>query len=206
MDRTKTTAAPMAPLAGPGWQRVVSPDLETVSTEGWRTLDAQRDLWLRRVRPETILTLFQAGEGQGSFGYETSMYEHCLRAGTRALRDGLPDETVAAVLLHDIAYPLGPPNHGEMAALMLAPYISEANEWMLRHHQIFIDFHSHQHESAVPDGRERFRGHPHFAWTAQFCERYDQSTIAAADEALPLAAFMPLLERVFSGPLREVRK
>jgi predicted HD phosphohydrolase len=197
---------PLAALADPGWQRVPSPDLEQVTTDGWRTLDAQRALWLQKVRPETILTLFRAGEGQGSFGYETSMYEHCLRAGTRALRDGLAEETVAAVLLHDIGYPLGPHCHGEMAALILAPYISEANEWMLRHHQIFIDFHSHQHESALPAGREAWRGHPHFAWTATFCERYDQSTIAAADEALPLEAFLPLLHRVFAAPPREVKK
>ena len=195
-----------AALANPGWQRVVAPDLEHVTPDGWRTLDRQRAAWLQRVRPDTILTLFGAGAGQGSFGYETTMYEHCLRAGTKALRDGLAEETVAAVLLHDIGYPLGPQSHGEIAALILAPYISEANEWMLRHHQIFIDRHSAQHPEAEPDACEKFRGHPHFEWTATFCERYDQCTIAAGDEALPLDAFMPLLNRVFAGPLREVRK
>jgi len=192
-------------LGGAGWQRVVAPDLERVSAEGWLTLDRQRAAWLESVRPSTIMALFTAAADHPSFGYETTMYEHCMRAGTRALRDGLAEETVAAILLHDIGYALGPQSHGELGALILAPYVSEANEWMLRHHQIFIDVHSATHPEAEREGREAYRGHPHFEWTATFCERYDQSTVAAKDEALPLDAFTPLLNRVFAAGPRRVR-
>ena len=196
----------MAALGDHSWVRTHAPDLEGVSAAEWNALDAQRALWLRDVRPRALLTLFHAAASDPSFGYETNMYDHCLRAGTRALKDGLPDETVAAILLHDVGYALNPASHGEVAALVLAPYVSEANEWMLRHHQIFIDHHAPHHAAADPAGRERFRGHPHFEWTARFCERYDQATIRAGDEALPFAAFEPVLQRVFAAPPREVRK
>jgi hypothetical protein len=51
------------------------------------------------------------------------------------------------------------------------------------------------------DARERWRGHPHFEWTATFVERYDQAAVSASDEILPLDAFRPMVERVLGRRL-----
>jgi hypothetical protein len=48
-----------------------------------------------------------------------------------------------------------------------------------------------------PNARERWRGHPHFAWTAEFIDRYDNETVSAAKEILPVEAFEPMVHRLF---------
>jgi hypothetical protein len=67
---------------------------------------------------------------------------------------------------------------------------------MLVHHPVFLDHHVHGHPGVDRAGRERWRGHPHFAWTATFVERYDQAAVSAAREILPLDAFRPMVHRV----------
>jgi hypothetical protein len=48
--------------------------------------------------------------------------------------------------------------------------------------------------------REQFRGHPHFARAANFCEKYDGPAFDAKADCFPLAAFEPVLKRVFEKP------
>jgi hypothetical protein len=45
---------------------------------------------------------------------------------------------------------------------------------------------------------ERFRGHPWFDATVEFCERYDENCFDPAYEWLPLEHFAPAVEEVFS--------
>ena len=52
--------------------------------------------------------------------------------------------------------------------------------------------------------RERFRGHPHFEFTARFVAEFDQTTIRADLPTLPLEAFVPMVHRFFATPPRAV--
>ena len=70
-------------------------------------------------------------------GYQVDRLEHSLQTATRAHRDGAEEELVVAALLHDIDDLLAPHSHGELAALLLRPYVTERTHWIVRHHGVF---------------------------------------------------------------------
>ena len=77
----------------------------------------------------------------GDSPYQVSRLEHCLQTATRAERDGADDETIVCALLHDIGDTVAPANHSAVAAAMLAPYISEKNHWIVKHHGLFQGYY-----------------------------------------------------------------
>ena len=64
-------------------------------------------------------------------------------------------------------------------------------------HQGYYYFH---HCGGDRFARERFRGHPVFERTAQFCERWDQNSFDPNYDTLPIDAFLPILHRIFARP------
>ena len=70
-------------------------------------------------------------------GYQVDRLEHSLQTATRAHRDGAEEELVVAALLHDIDDLMAPHSHGELAALLLRPYVTERTYWIVRHHGLF---------------------------------------------------------------------
>ena len=127
---------------------------------------------------------------------------HCRQTATRAYRDGRDDEYVACALLHDVGELMATFNHGEFAAALLKPYVSEANHWMIKYHPIFQGHYFFQHLGLDPDARDRYRDHPCFERTIAFCERYDQVSFDPGYDALPLGFFAPILERALARPGR----
>lgn len=186
----------MSPLGEPDWVRAGAGAMSAFGRAEWIALDRQRDALLAREKPRVVLALFESLAAEPSFGYEINMHRHGLQAATFALRDGRDEETVVVALLHDIGFTLARDTHGAFAAMVLGPHISEANRWMLVHHPAFLDFHAPDHPTVDRNARERWRGHPHFEWTATFVERYDQAAVSAAGEMLPLEAFRPMVHRV----------
>lgn len=189
-------------LGEASWRRVTAPAFDDFTAADWAAIHDQRRDWMTTARPRAYLRALEGMAEETSFGYETNLYRHSLIAATRAQEDGRDEETIVVCLLHDIGYSLNQARHGAAAALLMGPFISEANAWMLAHHQVFVDHHAPTDPAVDPDARERWRGHPHFEWTAEFCRRYDQSTIAAAERVLPLAAFVPMVHRVLGRPPR----
>lgn len=186
----------LSPLGAPDWIRAGGGEMEVFGTAEWLALDRQRDQLLLREKPRVALALFASLAAEPSFGYEINMQGHGLQAASFALADGRDEETVVVCLLHDIGFTLARDTHGAFAAMVLGPHVSEANRWMLVHHPVFLDHHVHGHPGVDRDGRERWRGHPHFEWTATFVERYDQAAVSATREILPLDAFVPMVHRV----------
>ena len=187
-----------SPLGEPEWVRAAGGAMAAFGEAEWLALDRQRDALLAREKPRVALALFEALGAEPSFGYDINMQRHGLQAATFALQDGRDEETVVVALLHDIGFTLARETHGAFAAMVLGPHISEANRWMLVHHPVFLDHHVHGHPEVDPAARERWRGHPHFEWTATFVERYDQAAVSAARDILPLAAFVPMVHRFFA--------
>jgi predicted HD phosphohydrolase len=187
-----------APLADTDWRYVNKVSLESFSREDWVLLESQRAQYLARHQADQALRLLAASEHDPGFGYGVNNFRHCLQSATMALRDGLDDEDVVVALLHDVGFIACPLMHGDFAASLLGAYISDRNFWMLRHHAVFQNLHSphlpgvHQHE------RERWRGHPHFDWTAEFVARYDQAATDPNYPYEPLATFVPLVRAIFS--------
>lgn len=136
-----------------------------------------------------------------SVGYQISRLEHSLQAATRAHRAGEDEETVVCVLLHDIGDYLAPANHSEVAAAVLRPYVSEKNYWIVKHHGLFQGVYYFHFIGADPNARDRFKDHPYYQATVDFCANYDQNSFDPDYEWESLEFFEPMVRRVLAKPV-----
>jgi predicted HD phosphohydrolase len=141
----------------------------------------------------------------GDFGgFPIDRLTHCLQAATLAHRADRDEEFVVCALLHDVGDTLASYNHPDIAASILKPFVSEQNHWMVENHGIFQGYYFFHHLGLDRDLREAFRGHPNFEYTAQFCHLYDQNAFDPGCDTMPLSAFEPMVQRVFSAPKRSL--
>ena len=106
---------------------------------------------------------------------------------------------MVCALLHDIGDTLGPYNHADIAAAIVQPFVSEENHWIVEHHAIFQGYYYFHFLGLDRDMREKFRGHPHFEKTEEFCRLFDQVAFDPNFRSMPLAAFEPMLRKLFPG-------
>ena len=193
-----------SPLAEPDWRYVEPQRLHDFSKSDWARLDAQRPTFQRRFQADHVLAMLKVGETTPTFGYQVNNFRHCLQTATMAMRDGWDEETVVVSLLHDIGFITCPDTHAEFAAALLGPWCSDRLYWMLRRHAIFQEHHCHTHPDLDPTARERWRGHPHFAFTAEWVAKYDQTSMDPAYDTAPLSVFEPMVHRFFAKPPRPI--
>jgi predicted HD phosphohydrolase len=144
---------------------------------------------------------------QGDFGgFPVDRYTHSLQTATRALRDGRDEEYVVVALLHDIGDTLGTFNHPDIAAAILKPFVSERNLWMVQNHGIFQGYYFFHHIGMDRDMRDRFKDHPDFDYTAEFCELYDAAAFDPHAETLPISEFEPMIRRLMARPRSSIYK
>ncbi len=155
--------------------------------------------------PDRVAAHLRLLEGDHG-GFPVDRLTHSLQTATRALRAGRDEEYIVCALLHDIGDTLGSFNHPDIAAAILQPFVSEANHWMVRHHGIFQGHYYFHHIGLDRELREQFRAHEHYERTAEFCELFDGAAFDPNAETLPLAEFMPMLQRVLAQPRRSVYK
>ena len=152
-----------------------------------------------RAHGDRLLTSLRQLDHEGG-GFAVSRLEHSLQTATRAHRAGRDEEYVVCALMHDIGDLMGPSNHAEVGAMIMKPYVSEANHWMMDKHGIFQGYYFFHHLGLDRDMRDQFRGHPHFEYCAQFCHLYDQNSFEPGYDTMPLEAFEPMLRRVVARP------
>jgi predicted HD phosphohydrolase len=156
-----------------------------------------------RGLPDRVIAHLKLLDGDYG-GFPVDRLTHSLQSATLAHKDGMDEEYVVCALLHDIGDTLGSMNHADIGAAILKPFVSEANHWMLENHGVFQGYYFFHHLGLDRDLREQFRGHPHFEYTARFCHRHDQNAFDPAYEAMPLEAFIPMVQRVMSAPKRSI--
>ena len=139
-----------------------------------------------------------------SGGFPVDRLTHSLQTATRAHRDGRDEEYVVCALLHDIGDMLGAYNHPDIAASILQPFVSEQNHWMVAKHGIFQGYYFFQHLGMDRNMRDGLRDHPHFEYTAEFCEKYDQTAFDPNYESMPLEAFEPMVMKLFQAPKNSI--
>jgi predicted HD phosphohydrolase len=161
------------------YELVAVHDRQNAARQADRVLD-----WLRQM--------------DGESPYRISRLEHCLQTATRASRDGADDETIVCALLHDIGDILAPNNHSAVAADLLAPFVSERNAWIVRHHGLFQGYYYFHHQGQDRNAREKYRGHEHYDACVEFCSRWDQASFDPEYETLPLEHFEPLVRALFA--------
>ena len=155
--------------------------------------------------PDRILSHLKMLEGDFG-GFPVDRLTHCLQTATLAHRDGKDDEYVVCALLHDIGDTLGTYNHADVAAVLLEPFVSDANYWMVKHHAIFQGYFFFHHLGMNRDMRDQYRDHPHFERTIEFVHKYDSPAFDPDAETLPLSYFEPMVQRVFAQPVRSLYK
>ena len=133
----------------------------------------------------------------GDSPYHVTRLEHCLQSATRAEHDGADDETIVCALLHDIGDVLGPANHSEVAAALLAPYVSEKNHWIVKHHGLFQGYYWIHFIGQDRNAREKYRDHEYYQACVDFCANWDQPSFDPDYDTLPLEHFEPKVRALF---------
>ena len=134
----------------------------------------------------------------GDSPYQVSRLEHCLQTATRAENDGADEETVVCALLHDIGDILAPANHSQVAAALLAPYISEKNHWIIKHHGLFQGYYYFHFMGQNRDAREKYCRHPHYQACVDFCANWDQPSFDPDYPSRALGHFEPMVRALFA--------
>jgi predicted HD phosphohydrolase len=155
--------------------------------------------------PDRVLTHLNLLQGDFG-GFPVDRHTHSRQTATRALRDGRDEEYVICALLHDIGDTLGSFNHPDIAAAILQPFVSEENHWMVKHHGIFQGHYFFHHVGMDRDMRDRFRGHPCYDRTEEFCRLYDNPAFDPDGDTLPITEFEPLLRRLLAQPRHSIYK
>lgn len=178
--------------------RVSFTKMEDGTAEDWALLESL-EAGFYAALPDRILAALE--KLRDSFGgYPVTRFTHSLQAATRALRDGKDEEYVVTALVHDIGDDLAPYTHGEMVAAVLKPFVRDELCWMVKHHGVFqLYFFGHLSDEDR-NRRDLWRDHSNFDLTAEFCERYDQSSFDPNYPTLPIGEFEPMVRRVFAEP------
>lgn len=172
--------------------------LEDITTEDLELLLALEEEFIKNL-PVRILSALETLKDTLD-GYQVSRYEHALQSATRVYHSGETEEMVVAALLHDIGDNLASCNHGEMAAAILKPYVSEKTYWIVKHHGLFQMYYYAHYLGENRYAREKYRDHPYYQATVDFCEKYDQNSFDPNYESLPIEFFEPMVRKIFLQP------
>ncbi len=134
----------------------------------------------------------------GESPYRISRLEHSLQSATRAEADGADEETIVVALLHDIGDVFSPLNHSQVAAAILRPYVSEKNWWIVQHHGLFQGYYWFEHYGRNRDLRDKYKDHPHYQATVEFCANWDQNCFDPEYTSKPLSHFAPMVRSIFA--------
>ncbi|HTH06687.1 MAG TPA: HD domain-containing protein [Ilumatobacteraceae bacterium] len=129
-------------------------------------------------------------------GFAVDQLTHSLQTATLAERAGADDEMVFASLLHDVGKAVSVPNHPEIAAAIIKPYVRDDVYEVIRAHQDFQGRHYYHHFGGDPNAREQHRDAlTAEEWTLaeQFADDWDQKAFDPDYDTLPLEHFEPLV-------------
>ena len=192
----KTIQIEPVPLAHDDWKYVHKESLDDYRAEDWKLLEPQRAQYFKEEQAHQALRMLTCQEHDKTYVYPLNNYYHSLLTATRMLKDGLSEEDVVVGLFHDVGFICCNATHGEFSAALMKPYISDRNHWMLVHHGAFQQFHCHELPGCDRHARDKWRDNPHFDWTVEFVDKYDQSTISNNEEIIPIEEFVPMVETI----------
>jgi len=90
--------------------------------------------------------------------------------------------------------------------VILEPFVSAENHWMIKHHAIFQGYNFFHFLGADRNMRDQYRGNPNFKRTARFIAKYDDPSFDPDMPKLELSVFEPMVRRVFSAPKNSMYK
>ena len=135
-----------------------------------------------------------------TLGFSTDQLHHALQTATMARRAGAEEEMVLISLIHDIGKVISVPNHGQIAAEMIKPYVSEDAYHVIRTHQDFQGEHYYQYMGKPQDLRKEYINEPWYAKAIEFTDDWDQAAFDPKYKVDSLESFEPLINKFFASP------
>ena len=204
-------ACPRLLLGGVAGSRVASQPMAQTFTrmdqstaEQWAVIGKETSEHQGRVAEralEMLRSLADITDGSRSTSSRTRCRPRRAPSGRRR-----PDEMVFASLLHDIGKAVSVPNHPEIAAAIIKPYVRPEVYEMIRAHQDFQGRHYYHHFGGDPNARDKYEGAPWFDLAAQFADEWDQTAFDPDYDTLPLEHFEPLVREMCARPLVLTRR
>lgn len=149
----------------------------------------------KMIVPE-VMGYIEKLRGSGS-AFQVDRLEHSLQTATLAFRDEADEEMVVAALIHDIGDFFAPLNHGDFAASIIKPYVSERTYWVVKYHPVFQAYYYAHHIGRNRNARDKFADHPHYQAAVDFCQDWDQAAFDPNYESMSLDDFAPMVENIF---------
>lgn len=174
--------------------------MDTSTAEQWAVIGAETAKNQGRVA-ERVLGLLRS-LADITDGFSTDQLTHCLQTATLAERAGADDEVVVASLCHDIGKAISVPNHPEIAAAILKPYVRPEVHNMILVHQDFQGAHYYHHFGADANAREKHRdtlSADEFELAARFADDWDQKAFDPDYDTFPLEHFESKVRAVFAA-------
>jgi predicted HD phosphohydrolase len=172
--------------------------MDSSTAEQWAVIGKETYEHQDRVA-ESVLALLRSLAAITD-GFAVDQLTHSLQTATRAERAGADEEIVFASLLHDIGKAVSVPNHPEIAAAIIKPYVRSDVYNMIRAHQDFQGRHYYAHFGGDPNARDQYEGEPWFDLAAQFADDWDQVAFDPDYDTLPLEHFKPLVRARCAKP------
>lgn len=173
--------------------------MDESTAEEWAAIGAETSKNQVRVA-ETVLSLLRS-LADVTDGFATDQLTHGLQTATLAEKAGADQEVIVASLCHDIGKAISVPNHPEIAAAILKPYVRTEVYDMIRVHQDFQGRHYYHHFGGDPDAREKHRdtlSPETFTLAERFADEWDQVAFDPDGETYPLEHFEPMVRDVFA--------
>ena len=149
--------------------------------------------------PDRLIAHLQLLDGDTG-GFPIDRLQHCLQTADLAAEAGEDDEYIVCALLHDIGDTLGSANHADVSAVILEPFVSEENHWMVKHHAIFQGYNFFHYLGLDRNMRDQFKGTANYDRTEAFIRCYDDPAFDGSRPKLSIAPFEPMLRSVFEKP------
>jgi len=170
--------------------------MDQSTAEQWAVIGAHTSENQGRVAERTLGLLQSLSEITDGFAVDQLV--HSLQTATLAERAGADEEMIFASLLHDVGKAVSVPNHPEIAAAMIKPYVRPDVYNVIRVHQDFQGRHYYHHFGGDPNARDQYEGAPWFDLAASFADDWDQIAFDPDYDTFDLAHFEPLVRERMS--------
>ncbi len=172
--------------------------MDQSTQEEWQHISEQHMPYIFDM-PKRIMSMLEQLQ-ELSLGFGTDQLHHALQTATMARRAGADDEMVLLSLVHDIGKVINVPNHGQIAAEIIKPYISEDAYHIIRTHQDFQGEHYYQYMGKPQDLRNQYKDASCYGKAVEFTEEWDQAAFDPSYETDSLKSFEPLISKFFAAP------
>ncbi|HEX5094437.1 MAG TPA: HD domain-containing protein [Acidimicrobiia bacterium] len=171
--------------------------MDQSTAEQWAVIGKETYEHQGRVA-ESVLEMLRSLAGITD-GFAVDQLTHSLQTATLAERAGADPDVVFASLLHDIGKAVSVPNHPEIAASILKPYVRDEVYQVIRTHQDFQGRHYYAHFGGDPNARDQYQGHEAFALAERFADEWDQQAFDPEYDTLPLEHFEARVRALFDS-------